>query len=189
MPTGRSRRPKSDVDSPAAPRARNRFISAIPSSRCCPSGPKTHFCVEGTRSARKVSGTSVRSKSPRRFTQGPRLVETVTSGDMVTIRSASGPPALAIPSRILPKAACVEISRSATGARRGTGTAASESRRMPLLKKGAARAARVASAGTSHSVPGATPIAACQVSNWPGVIRPAWLSLCPASGVPQPLIV
>ena len=41
------------------------------------------------RSLLKVSAMLSRANSPRRLTQGPRLVETVTSGDVVTMRCAN----------------------------------------------------------------------------------------------------
>ena len=44
-------------------------------------------------------------------------------------------------------------------------------------------------AKSSHSSPGRMPIASRRPSICAVVIWPAWLSLCPASGVPQPLTV
>jgi hypothetical protein len=49
-------------------------------------------------SSRKASARSARSKIPRRLTQCPRLVETVTSGEVVTICPASADPP-AVPPR------------------------------------------------------------------------------------------
>src|SRR5215208_252447 len=66
-----------------------RFISAMPSSMCWPLGENSQVKVEGIFSRRKTSAISSRAKSPRRLTQPPRFVETVTSGAVVTIRSAS----------------------------------------------------------------------------------------------------
>ncbi len=60
------------------------------------------------RSALKMSAISSRAKSPRRFTQGPRLVETVTSGEAVTMRRAKSLSLLAISCMIRPKLAWVE---------------------------------------------------------------------------------
>jgi len=54
--------------------------------------------------SRKMSAGSARSKMPRRLTQGPRLVETVTSGEVVTMRSASAVSLAAMSPKILPKA-------------------------------------------------------------------------------------
>ena len=67
----------------------------MPSSMCWPFRLSDHFCIETTFSERKTSSRSARSKMPRWFTQPPRLVETVTSGEVVTMRSASGAVALA----------------------------------------------------------------------------------------------
>ena len=126
------------------------------------------------------------------------MVETVTSGAVVTIRSASAPPSRAISFRICPKAICVETGLprfSATGSAAGTATRAALSRRGPPAKNGAPFAARSSPAASaspsqgSNSCPGRTPSAARSASICAGVISPAWLSLCPASGSPRPLIV
>ena len=68
----------------------NKFISAMPSSMCWPLGENSQLKVEGMRSLLKVSAKASRANRPRRLTQGPRLVDTVTSGEAVTIRAASG---------------------------------------------------------------------------------------------------
>src|SRR3954452_14876266 len=47
------------------------------------------------RSFLKISTISSRAKSARRFTHAPRLVETVTSGEVVTMRRANSAVALA----------------------------------------------------------------------------------------------
>ena len=65
-----------------------RLISAMPSSICWPCGEKSQLKVEGMRSLLKVSAMASRANRPRRFTQGPRLVDTVTSGEVVTMRRA-----------------------------------------------------------------------------------------------------
>ena len=77
-----------------------------------PKRPKSHFAVEGIFAARNVSSRTVRANSLRRLTQGPSPVVPVTSGEVVTMRSASGVASRPISSRILPKACWVEISRS-----------------------------------------------------------------------------
>ena len=56
----------------------------MPSSMCCPRGEAAHTWKEATASSRKVSACSRAENTPRRLTQPPRLVETVTSGDVVT---------------------------------------------------------------------------------------------------------
>ena len=88
----------------------NRFISAMPSSICWPLGENSQLKVEGMRSLLKVSASFSRANRPRRLTQAPRLVETVTSGEVVTMRSRE----LAVCSRpsslsSAPKPACVDI--------------------------------------------------------------------------------
>ena len=83
---GSSRSPLMACDSPSADIRMNRFISAMPSSMCCPFGEKSQLKVEGIFSLRNRSAFSARANSPRRLTQAPRLVDTVTSGDAVTMR-------------------------------------------------------------------------------------------------------
>ncbi len=51
-----------------------------------------------------------RSKMPRRLTQGPRFVETVTSGEVVTSRSVNSPGSRDRSFRSLPNPSCVDIS-------------------------------------------------------------------------------
>ncbi len=82
----------------------------MPSSMCWPLGEKVQSKVEGMRSCRNRSAIASRANSPRRFTQPPRLVETVTSGEVVTMRSASGPPMRAISAISRPKPCWVESS-------------------------------------------------------------------------------
>ena len=61
----------------------------MPSSMCWPFGENSQLKVEGMRSLLNVSASFSRANRPRRLTHGPRLVETVTSGEVVTMRSAS----------------------------------------------------------------------------------------------------
>ena len=89
VPIGSSRSPLIECDSPSADNRMNRFISAMPSSMCWPLGENSQLKVEGMRSLLKVSAMLSRANRPRRLTHGPRLVETVTSGEVVTMRSAS----------------------------------------------------------------------------------------------------
>ena len=65
--------------------------------------------ADGIRSLLKMSAMLSRANKPRRFTHGPRLVETVTSGEVVTMRSASGVFSRASAFRIAPKPNCVDI--------------------------------------------------------------------------------
>ena len=58
----------------------------MPSSMCWPVGANSQLKVEAMRSLLNVSAIFSRANSLRRFTHGPRLVETVTSGDVVTMR-------------------------------------------------------------------------------------------------------
>src|SRR6185437_5790785 len=81
-----------------------------PSSICCPLLFAPHFCAEAIFACAKTSGTALRRKRPRWFTHAPRLVDTVTSGDVVTIRSARSPPAFERSSRMRPNAAWVDCS-------------------------------------------------------------------------------
>ena len=116
------------------------------------------------RSALKVSFISSRAKRPRRFTQAPRLVETVTSGEVVTMRAAKGSPERASSLRISPKPCCVDIAACFGAAMAsGTGICGASSRRVPLARNGTASRNRCSlSAGIdspsnlSHSWPGRT---------------------------------
>ncbi len=90
VPIGSSRSPLIECESPSAESRMNRLFSAMPSSMCWPLGENSQVKVEGMRSFLKVSAISSRANRPRRLTHGPRLVETVTSGEVVTMRSANG---------------------------------------------------------------------------------------------------
>ncbi len=81
----------------------------MPSSMCWPLGENSQLKVEGMRSLLKVSASCSRANRPRRLTQAPRLVETVTSGEVVTMRSAIAD--LPRPSSLssAPKPACVDV--------------------------------------------------------------------------------
>ena len=107
VPIGSRRSPLMVWDRPSADNRINRFISAMPSSICCPLGENSQLNVDGIRSLLNVSAIACRANNPRRFTQGPKLVETVTSGDVVTMRSANAPLLRAISSSTRPKAVCV----------------------------------------------------------------------------------
>ena len=86
-----------------------RFISAMPSSICWPLGENSQLNVDGMRSLLKMSAIASRANRPRRFTQGPRLVETVTSGDVVTMRRAKSLSPRPISLSNAPKPLCVAI--------------------------------------------------------------------------------
>ena len=57
----------------------------MPSSICCPSFEKIHFCAEGIFLSLKVSELSTLLKRPFLFIHGPKFVETDTTGDVVII--------------------------------------------------------------------------------------------------------
>ena len=109
VPIGSSRSPLMACDSPSADIRMNRFISAMPSSICWPLGEKSQLKVEGIFSLRNRSAFSARANSPRRLTQAPRLVDTVTSGEAVTMREASSVSPRAISLSTSPKPCCVDI--------------------------------------------------------------------------------
>ena len=81
----------------------------MPSSMCWPLGENSQLKVEGICSLLKVSAMASRANRPRRFTQGPRLVETVTSGEVVTMRRAKSLSPRPISLSIAPKPVCVDI--------------------------------------------------------------------------------
>ncbi len=88
----------------------NRFISAMPSSMCWPLGENSQLKVEGMCSLLKVSASFSSANSPRRLTHAPRLVETVTSGEVVTTRSAIADCPRPSSLSSAPKPSCVDIS-------------------------------------------------------------------------------
>ena len=79
----------------------------MPSSMCWPLGPGSQRSSRGTAVAGACHGFS--AHTPVRLTQPPRLVEIVTSGLAVTMRSASGPPRRASSTSALPKTSWVEM--------------------------------------------------------------------------------
>ena len=109
VPIGSRRSPLIECDRPSADSAMNRFISAMPSSICWPCGENSQWKVEGICSLLNVSAIARRANRPRRFTQGPRLVDTVTSGDVVTMRRANSLSPRPISLRRAPKPVCVDI--------------------------------------------------------------------------------
>jgi len=121
-----------------------------------------------------------RANRPRRFTHGPRLVETVTSGDVVTIRCANSSSPRPISLRMAPKPVCVAITGwTATLSVSGTGMAGAVRRRSPpdangtLSRKACNALALSRPSNLSHSWPGRTFILARKVSICAGVISPA----------------
>src|SRR3546814_1634906 len=64
----------------------------MPSSICCPASCAAHFCADGIFACWNTSASSCLRKRPRWLTKPPRFVVWVTSGAVVTIRSASGSP-------------------------------------------------------------------------------------------------
>ena len=81
--------------SPAAASSRKRLFSAMPSSMCCPFGPCTHWLTDMTPDALAWSAASSTANCPRWFRKPERFVEVVTSGAIVTMRSASAESPLA----------------------------------------------------------------------------------------------
>ena len=68
-----SRSPLIACDSPSADSRVNRFISAMPSSICCPLGENSQWKVEGMRSLLKVSASASRANSPRPVDPGAEI--------------------------------------------------------------------------------------------------------------------
>ena len=156
------------------------MFSAIPSSMCWPFRPSDHFCIETTFSERNTSSRSARSKMPRWFTQPPRLVETVTSGEVVTMRSASVLSPLPSSFRMRPKASCVDMrGPGRSGSASGSGTRGAEGRPGLRMKGAAAMKASSVFSSTSrpakrdHSAPSPTPIAARKSAIWSSFMMPA----------------
>ena len=61
------------------------------------------------RSLLKMSAIASRANRPRRLTQAPRLVETVTSGEVVTMRRTNSLSPRPSSLRMAPKPVCVEV--------------------------------------------------------------------------------
>ena len=80
VPTGSSGWSDRSQASPSWPSSRNRFISLMPSSMCCPSGPSDHFSTGSSVHARRAAGLNTRT----RLMNPARLVEVATSGAAVT---------------------------------------------------------------------------------------------------------
>ena len=103
-------------------------------------------------------------KTPFRFTQPPSPVDTVTSGEIVIIRSERPSFSRDNSKRIFPKAAWLDISRPPGGTTFGTFISVDFSHRRPLEKKGRVLrknemwGASSMVANGSHSRPRATPI-------------------------------
>ena len=181
VPTGSSFSPNNGPARPRAASMMNRLFSAMPSSICWPVSERAHFCAETTFSVRKISSRARRLKMPRWFTQAPRLVETVTSGEVETMRPARSLCPLPRAFRIWPKAACVEIRSAFTvGKSSGTATAALCLMRLPGWLKGALAiksrslaTGRSRSSSASHSAPSAMPIWLLKLSICSTLISPA----------------
>ena len=179
----------------------------MPSSMCWPFGDMPQRCAEASLASRNTSLRVCRSKMPRRFTQGPRLVETVTSGLVVTM--CGGQLLAARPGRGRSRRGCRRTPPGWTSCRpafSGIGSAAGTAidRRGQRAALGASAARRTgrrrrkrlqllgrasSPSNRSHSWPARMPISARNASICSLVIRPAWLSLWPANGRPMPLIV
>jgi hypothetical protein len=137
--------------------------------------------VEGIFSLRNKSAFSARANNPRRLTQAPRLVDTVTSGDAVTMRAASSVSPRAISLSTSPKPCCVDICDDGLNeSRSGTSiTGAVSRRRLSRLNGTSARNASSLAGSSerpsnfSHSCPGRMSCAARHFSIWVTVINPA----------------
>jgi hypothetical protein len=133
------------------------------------------------RRALNTSAWALRLNTPRRFTNPPRLVETVTSGEVVTTRPAKASSLLAISNMILPKAAWVDCSPAARHRRsrrpRGVRCAAAWRRRAVRRTAAATGRAwrsarlRVSPEKASHSSPSRTPSRRA-ARDLAGVIKP-----------------
>ena len=95
----------------------------MPSSTCWPRRLSAQSCDDARRSCRNTSACSARLNTLRRLTHGPRLVDTVTSGEVVMMRAASSPSSRASSPMIRPNASWVEarLARRPTGSVAGTG--------------------------------------------------------------------
>ena len=138
----------------------------------------------------------VRPNRPRRLTQPPRLVETVTSGEVVTMRRASSlsPPARSF--RIAAEALLRRHARAVAAAAASPGTRDRRRRHAPARPRalnGTAARKRSQLVGRHGAgrrtaptpAPSATAMALLEASpSARAFIRPEWLSLWPAKGRP-----
>ena len=198
VPTGSSRSPLIACDSPSADSMMNRFISAMPSSRCWPLGEKSQLKVDGIFSCRNRSWFSALANRPRRLTQAPRLVETVTSGDAVTMREASSLSPRASSLSTSPKPCWVDICAAGLNASCcGTSITGAVRRRRPSRLNGAAAKKRFEFGRRLRQALELVPfMAGADVLRAAPFLHlrrpsssPAWLSLWPWNGRPTPLMV
>ncbi len=184
MPIGSSRAPCQRM----APGPQRRAAETGSARRCrvrCagPSALMPQRCALASLASRNTSLRVCRSKMPRRFTQGPRLVETVTSGLVVMMCSASSFK-LALPAADLGQDVAEARLRghpppgqpAAPAATAGTGTGSARSESRPagrqLLGERAGRRGSACSSlpaasrpsKRSHSWPGRMRIAARNIS-------------------------
>ena len=98
----------------------------MPSSTCWPRRLSAQSWLEATFCALNTSAWSARLNTLRRPTQAPRLVETVTSGEVVMILAPSSPSSRASSPMIRPNASWVEAraARRPIASCAGTGTTA-----------------------------------------------------------------
>ena len=147
--------------SPAAASIRNRLLSAMPELDMLAIVVPPHFCADAIFALAKTSGISLRRNRPRWLTQAPRLVETVTSGEVVTMRSARSPPALDRSSRMRPNAAWVDCSSPAGAGSCGDGDACRK------LRARFSRAMRVRSISASTPGRALSPTPSSGSHSWP----------------------
>ena len=91
---------------PSSPSRPTRLVSAMPSSRCWPSG-RSRQCRMVSGSSANQSTRSRADHTPTLFTQPPRLVDDETSGASVTTRFAASGAVRVRSSRVRPSAAWV----------------------------------------------------------------------------------
>ncbi len=156
VPTGSSGCPDRSQDRPSCPSSRNRFISLMPSSMCCPCGPSAHFSTGSSLHERRAAGLN----TPFLLMKPARFVDVATSGAVVT-RYGAKRSSRDSSTRIRPNASWVEIGRpdrmpvesgtATTGGRPGAGRARCSRRAATHCP------ARVIGSSRSHSVPRVRP--------------------------------
>ena len=198
VPTGSSRSPLIACDRPSAESMMNRFISAMPSSMCCPFGEKSQLKVEGIFSCRNRSCVLGLREQPAPVDPGAEIGRHGHVGR----RGDDARGQFGVAAREFvehqPKALLRRHLR-----RRLEGEPFAAPRSRARSGAGGLRALNGASARNASSVAGSCDRPSNLSHSWPGrmfcaarhfsicatVIRPAWLSLWPWIGRPTPLMV
>ncbi len=160
----------------------------MPSSRCCPVG-RSRQCRIVSGSSANQSTRSRADHTPTLFTQPPRFVDELTSGQSVTTRAAASGAERVRSSRVRPSAACVvavpdgvrpmSVGTDGTG---GAGDTCSRRSRSPT--EAHSTAAGDPSAKRAHGSSTDAPTAAASSAICSFVSSEEWFCGCPSLASP-----